>query len=73
VQLALVERRHIRRQSDVAVAAEADAGLAGGKIERDQARIVRAQKDPVGAGHLRSGCCIVPNRNTAADEVVRGV
>jgi hypothetical protein len=70
VQLALVERRHIRRQRDLAVAAEAGAGLAGGKIKRDKPRIVRAKKDPIGAGRLRSDCCIVPDRDTTADGVV---
>jgi hypothetical protein len=49
---------------------EAGAGRAGRKIKSDQPRIVRAEKDPIGAGRLGSDCCIVPDRDAAADGVV---
>ena len=72
VQLAPVKRWHIGRQRDFAIATEAAAGLAGGKVKCDQPRIVRAEKNPVGTGRLRSDCRIVPYRDAAADGVISG-
>jgi hypothetical protein len=65
-----VKRWHIGRQRDFAIGTEAAAGLPGGKVKCDQPRIVRAEKNSVGTGRLRSDCRIVPYRDAAADGVI---